>query len=778
MPAIEVSANRPDGDVEVGKDDKNIYTAYEAADKHAGEVNNLTETEATELAIEEIDKEYSIDSDNSPFAEVRANVPNTDDPTIPVSTLRAWLIGIVFTTLGSGINQFFSMRYPSVTISSIVAQLLAYPIGCFLANILPLKTIKIFGRWDFVINTDRKFNMKEHTIITVMSNLSFGASWATDVIQAQKAFYGFDVPVGYQILLGLTMQLFGLGLAGLAYRFIVEPPQMIWPSTLANAALFQTLHSQANPIANGWRISRYRFFIYVFAAGFCWYWFPAFIFTGLSTFAFICWAAPNNTVVNNLFGMTTGLGYLPTTFDWSQIAYNGSPLVVPFWAQANVFAGFFTFIAVVAPILYYTNVWYSAYMPLSGSDTYDNTGAVYNATRIVDAAGNLLPDEYAKYSPIFMPVTFAMGYGISFAIMTAVPVHIFLYFYKDIWQAFRGKQRKDVHARMMDETYRDVPWWWYATMIMVVLVVTIVVQEVYHTEMPVWAVFLAFGMALFYLIPTGTVYAMANLTTNVLTVLGEIISGYLLPGKPVVMLLFKFYAYTGLSQAMIYSSDMKLGLYMKIPKRTLFAAQVVGCIWGTLCQNAVLLWMLGNVDDICSSDQPNGYTCPQGRVNFNSSIIWGAIGPARMYSIGKMYSGLLHLFWLGALLPVITFFLTKRFPNNKFLRAINWPLFFAGTANVPPATGINYTSAFAVSFIFNRWIKGKYAQWWAKYNYVLSAALDSGVAVAGVIIFFCVTFPGGKLSWWGNNVSSTTVDGKGTSWYTIPVNGTFGPSTW
>jgi hypothetical protein len=102
-------------------------------------------------------------------------------------------------------------------------------------------------------------------------------------------------------------------------------------------------------------------------------------------------------------------------------------------------------------------------------------------------------------------------------------------------------------------------------------------QYVWDTGMPFWAVFLAFAMAAVYVIPVGTVFAVANLNSNVLTVLGEIISGYLLPGKPIVMLIFKvwicqlvspfplsretdvsqFYAYTGLSQAMNYSSDMK-----------------------------------------------------------------------------------------------------------------------------------------------------------------------------------------------------------------------------
>ncbi len=110
-------------------------------------------------------------------------------------------------------------------------------------------------------------------------------------------------------------------------------------------------------------------------------------------------------------------------------------------------------------------------------------------------------------------------------------------------------------------------------------------------------------MATIYVIPVGTVYAVANLNSNVLTVLGEIISGYLLPGKPIVMLIFKvclacywsvslligylqFYAYTGLSQAMNYASDQKLGLYMKIPRRTLFVAQLVACILGSLTQSA------------------------------------------------------------------------------------------------------------------------------------------------------------------------------------------------
>lgn len=32
--------------------------------------------------------------DDSPYPEVRSAVANTDDPTIPVSSIRAWVIGM------------------------------------------------------------------------------------------------------------------------------------------------------------------------------------------------------------------------------------------------------------------------------------------------------------------------------------------------------------------------------------------------------------------------------------------------------------------------------------------------------------------------------------------------------------------------------------------------------------------------------------------------------------------------------------------------------------
>jgi hypothetical protein len=57
--------------------------------------------------------------DDSPYPEVRSAVANFDDSTMPVSTFRAWVMGIIWAIILSGMNQFFHFRYPSVTIGGV-----------------------------------------------------------------------------------------------------------------------------------------------------------------------------------------------------------------------------------------------------------------------------------------------------------------------------------------------------------------------------------------------------------------------------------------------------------------------------------------------------------------------------------------------------------------------------------------------------------------------------------------------------------------------------------
>jgi len=158
----------------------------------------------------------------------------------------------------------------------------------------------------------------------------------------------------------------------------VYPAALVWPTSLSSTVLFRALHEpESRKPANGWTLNRYRFFSHVTALAFVIFWFPDYIWTSLSTFAFITWIFPNNQKVNTIFGvsifscpasmeieltsqMNSGLGLLPISLDWTQINYAGFPLTTPFYITCNAFAVVVLFYLFLSPILYYSNVWYSA----------------------------------------------------------------------------------------------------------------------------------------------------------------------------------------------------------------------------------------------------------------------------------------------------------------------------------------------------------------------------------------------------------------------------------
>lgn len=98
----------------------------------------------------------------------------------------------------------------------------------------------------------------------------------------------------------------------------------VWPSNLVTCALFNTLHSQTYAgIGTRGGISRERFFFYAWLCSLLWYFVPGYLFQALSTFTWVCWIAPNNIVVNQMFGYVSGMGMSMVTFDWAQISWIG-----------------------------------------------------------------------------------------------------------------------------------------------------------------------------------------------------------------------------------------------------------------------------------------------------------------------------------------------------------------------------------------------------------------------------------------------------------------------
>ena len=64
---------------------------------------------------------------------------------------------------------------------------------------------------------------------------------------------------------------------------------------------------------------------------------------------------------------------------------------------------------------------------------------------------------------------------------------------------------------------------------------------------------------------------------------------------------------------------------------------------------------------------------------------------------------------------------------------------------------------------------------WSKYNFVLSAAFSSGIAIAAIIIFFTLQWSGVELDWWGNTVSYEGCEGDACTLLTLADGEYFGP---
>ncbi|KAF8263227.1 small oligopeptide transporter [Lactarius quietus] len=717
--------------------------------------------------------------DESPYPEVRSAVANTDDPTMPASTLRAWLLGIIWAVLIPGVNQFFFFRYPSVSISSIIPLLLTFPLGKSWARYIPNRTI--FG----VELNPGPFTIKEHVIITIMASVGSPA-YATDIVAVQKVFYHQNPSFAYQWLLVMSTQLIGFSIGGICKRFLVDPPSMIWPSSLVFAALFNTMHSlETSGTQRLGGISRGRFFTYVFIGYFFYNFLPSYLFTALSSFSWVCWIAPNNVKLNQMFGVTHGLAMGVLTFDWGQItAFNGSPLPTPWWAAAHTAIAVVFFAWFLVPILYYTNTWYSGFLPIVSSQSFDNTGSPYNISRIIndDATFNL--GAYKAYSPLFISISFAISYGLSFASITATITHTLVYYRKQIWsRAFHSlSERPDIHARLMS-VYKGVPDWWFLSIFLTMFVSGVVAIEFWKTDFPLWTFVLALTISFMYTIPIGVILAITNQEVG-LNVITELIIGYALPGRPIAMMMFKTWGYISMNQALSFTGDFKLGHYMKVPPRPMFSCQVVATMIAGTVQLGVQNWLFSNVEGLCTPTQKDGFTCPRTTVFGTASIIWGVIGPQRLFSHGQLYHGLVFFFLIGAVLPIIQWILHKRFKIGV-LKYLNFPLLFIAMSSMPPATPINFVPWVLICFLFNYVIRRRHFCWWAKYNYVLSAALDAGYAVGAVVIYFTLQYPdngsiglNGVQKWWGNTVYAKTADVAGVPNKLLEDGQKFGPASW
>ncbi|KAL7103323.1 hypothetical protein ACP275_08G172500 [Erythranthe tilingii] len=703
------------------------------------------------LEIEEYDEE-----NYHPIEQVRLTVPPTDDPTMPALTFRTWTLGLTSCVMLAFVNQFFGYRQNSLYISSVTAQIVTLPLGKFMARVLPEKKFTVAG-WSFSFNPG-PFNLKEHVLITIFASCGSSGVYAVSIVTIVKAFYHRQLHPVAAWLLAQTTQMLGYGWAGIFRKILVDSPYMWWPDNMVAVSLFRALHEEEARPRGG--LSRLQFFLIVFVTSFAYYIIPAYFFPSISAVSVLCLIWKDSIFPQQLGSGLHGMGIGSFAFDWATVSFIGNPISTPAFAIINILIGFVLVMYVMTPLTYFNNVYGARKFPIFSSHTFDYAGQPYNISRVLNAETfNLDLVGYGSYSKLYLSVFFAFTYGLGFASLSATITHVALHHGKTIWTLWTKaksnlKGKMDVHTRLMKTNYEAVPDWWFYSILLVVFGLSLWACEGFNKQLqlPWWGLILACAMALFFTLPVGIIQATTNQQIG-LNIITEMVIGYIYPGRPLANVAFKTYGYISMSQALGFLSDFKIGHYMKIPPKSMFIAQLVGTVVASSVYFSTAWWLLTSVEHICDpANLPDGspWTCPGDDVFYNASIIWGVIGPLRMFTGQGVYGAMNWWFLAGAIAPVPAYLLGRKYPEKKWVQLINVPLILSATMSMPPARAVNYIMWGVAGLFFNVYIYRLHKRWWARHAYVMAAALNAGLAFLGVLLYFTLqSYDVAGPDWWG-----------------------------
>jgi hypothetical protein len=94
-------------------------------------------------------------------------------------------------------------------------------------------------------------------------------------------------------------------------------------------------------------------------------------------------------------------------------------------------------------------------MPILSAAVFDNTGHPYDVSRILTPDFLFDQKAYEEYSPVYLPITYVLSYGVQFAALTSLVTHTICWYGKDILHQTRKafEERRDVPGF---ETYQPL----------------------------------------------------------------------------------------------------------------------------------------------------------------------------------------------------------------------------------------------------------------------------------------------------------------------------------
>ena len=623
------------------------------------------------------------------------------------------------------------------------------------------------------------FNSKEHAFMVIMGSAGSTSAVATQILAAQRLYYGSKPSQGAAIFLVIASQFLAYGIAGLLRSVLVQPSRMLWPINIPVNTLLETLHRDKAEMRQ-----RLKKFYYVFFGSFFWEFFPnwmAPIFQGVSI---PCLAKQDSLLFTNLFGgaqNNEGLGFLGLCFDWNYIAGLNSPLWYPLYTLVNTCIGYLLCIVVFMGI-YYGNIWRSLDFPFLSQLLFDGTSNStnfneYNLATILNPDNTINNTLVMQQGVPWLPGTYVIYLITTNVGITAAIVHMLLFNFDDLkdgwyflrpsqlrklgrastyrfWRRISGDEEEaerrriiaseemDPHYKlMMQNGYAEVPNWWYLLVLVLSFVIGMITIYSVKSTLPWWGFIMSNIFAALFILFFGAQMGMTGFQFNQQPVI-QMLGGYLMPGRPLANMYFTVFGFNGIQQGQWLLRDLKLAQLAHLPPKATFTAQMLGTVIGAIFDYVMMISIVNNqTANLLSIDGTNIWS-GQNVQGYNTLAVAWSI-PKLMFSAGARYEWVTFAYLVGFVAP-IPFWLGWKLTKREVFRDVNVSIILWNIGLLSVGVNSSLLMFFGFGFFAQFYLRRYHPALFIKYNYLMSAAMDGGTQVMVFILSFAVYGAAGK----------------------------------
>ncbi|GAA5984935.1 hypothetical protein JCM10908_002459 [Rhodotorula pacifica] len=682
-----------------------------------------------------------------------------DDPEMPVHTFRMYFLGIGLTAFSAVLGQIFYFRPQTIYVSGLFLQIISYILGRAWSAVLPNARR---GRvWAFL--NPCPLTLKEHVAMNIMTTTATVSASAISVFAADELYYNIEPNYGVAIFTLLASQLFGYGLAGLTRAFCVFPTWIVFPGSLPTVQLFDLLHRSQDAVAQRKRL---RIFWIFFVGIFCWEFFPEFIAPTLTGISIFCLAKRDSAWVTRIFGGADGnegLGLFALCLDWNYVGGGGGALGAlysPITTQVSQYLGILVCILLFCG-MYATNMWNAKSFPFLSQQLFFVNGSVYDQSLILNADYSLNRSALEIYGlPWYAPTNAIYYVGCNLAI-GATFTHIALWYWRPVYEAIRGfrsRAETDPHYMKM-RVYREVPMWVYGFIMAASFAMAMATCYTGHSHLPWWALIVAILLAICIFPFVCIIGAVTGFSTEV-QLLAQMLGAVVVPNNPQANMYFTLYGVNACSQGVAMAGDLKLGQYTKLPPIATLIVQVIGTLVGAILQLIIMKDVIKSHRELLLSTQGSNIWSGQQVQSFNSQAIsWGALAKD-FYGKGSPYAIIPYCILIGLAMPLPFYLLHRFWPKAGFNEFVT-PVFCWCIGNLSVGINSGIFTTVLLGFFSQFYLRKYKADWFRKYNYLASAALDGGTQLFVFIATFALFGAGGKTQTmpnWALNPDPTNVN--------------------